>query len=179
MSNRLIPPADGMSIREMTPEEVAEATKNGSIASIDLVVPTERDALYFGVPTGVPVNPSEEVRHPDHRGYMYEDGVVSVYIPPECDNAHTYTIFSDYLPRAMRLFAAKNAAYGNASERFGVVAQYMKMVGKLDKLEKPLYEDRGLGQELEFEGVEEVLFDLIGHALETIYLYNAARENKG
>ena len=124
------------------------------------------------------MSPSEEVRQPGHRGYMYEDGVMSVYIPPECDNAHTYTIFSDYLPRAMRLFAAKNAAYGNASERFGVVAQYMKMVGKLDKLEKPLYEDRGLGQELEFEGVEEVLFDLIGHALETIYLYNAARENK-
>ena len=119
---------------------------------------------------------------PPHNGYTFEDGVMSVYIPEDHINSHTYAIFSDILPRAMQLFAAKNAAYatkdgtGNASERFGVVAQFMKMVGKLDKLEGPLFEEQGKGPELEFEPVEEVLFDLIGHALETIYLYNKGRE---
>lgn len=92
-------------------------------------------------------------------------------------------ILSEILPEMLQQFAAKSASYqrsngDNVAANFGVVGQYMKMHDKVSKLERPMFEDRGMGPDLEFEPVEEVLGDLLGHVLLAALHWRRARTQK-
>ena len=72
-------------------------------------------------------------------------------------------------------FLKKNQDYqtstGNVSENFGLMGQYMKLTDKIHKLRTPMWDDEilrqagkeGIVKELNFEGAEEILRDIIGH----------------
>lgn len=78
-------------------------------------------------------------------------------------------------------FNKKNQDYTNSggavSENFGILGQYMKLVDKVHKLRKPMWDSEivrqamNLGhvtkraEELNFEDAQEILDDIIGHAL--------------
>lgn len=98
--------------------------------------------------------------------------------------AQSREIVEMILPMVIQLFVTKSKDYElangkNVSDRWGVVGQYMKLADKVDKLERPLFIDRGKGEELKHESVEEVLMDIIGHALLTILKYNEGRAENG
>lgn len=106
-----------------------------------------------------------------------------IRIPDNLFTPQISRIFSEFLPKALDLFINKNASYqgknGNVSERFGTAGQFMKLSDKVEKLKKPLWDDRGVGEELPFEGVEEVLMDMLGHILLTADIYQKVRIEKG
>lgn len=74
-------------------------------------------------------------------------------------------IVAEILPDVIDAFINKNADYDvngtNIAEKFGLKGQYMKLHDKVMKLERPLWN----GEKLEGEQPEEVLGDLIAHAL--------------
>lgn len=79
-------------------------------------------------------------------------------------------------------FNLKNQDYtnsdGNVADNFGVMGQFMKLKDKIHKLKKPLWDNQILiqagllspkgpirPQDMNFEDAEEILDDIIGHAL--------------
>lgn len=79
-------------------------------------------------------------------------------------------------------FNLKNQDYtnsdGNVADNFGVMGQFMKLKDKIQKLKKPLWDAEIVRQAIEmglehgyvpgdmnYEGPEEILDDIIGHAL--------------
>ena len=74
-----------------------------------------------------------------------------------------------------RQFVKKNQDYNNSggavSDNFGLMGQFMKLTDKIHKLRKPMWDDeinRRAGvpvDKLHFESAEEILDDIIGHAM--------------
>ncbi|AOE44874.1 hypothetical protein BI084_gp62 [Gordonia phage Terapin] len=94
-------------------------------------------------------------------------------------------------------FVRKNADYqtstGNVSENFGLMGQYMKLTDKIHKLRKPMHDAEilrqaeGLGADVDpdlylapfqFEGTEEILRDLIGHAFLALDFIKQQKEGR-
>lgn len=90
------------------------------------------------------------------------------------------TVFN-MLPKWLGQFNRKNQDYTNSggavSDNFGILGQYMKLVDKVHKLRKPMWDGEivrqamSLGhvtkraEELNYEDAQEILDDVIGHAL--------------
>ncbi|QXO13724.1 hypothetical protein SEA_DUMPTRUCK_72 [Gordonia phage DumpTruck] len=68
-------------------------------------------------------------------------------------------------PVALENFARKNADYGDTSFDLGIAGQYAELWRKVGKLKGPMWE----GKSLEFEQMDEILQDLIGHCLLSLY----------
>ncbi|QFG10611.1 hypothetical protein PBI_LAMBO_70 [Gordonia phage Lambo] len=68
-------------------------------------------------------------------------------------------------PVALENFARKNADYGDTSFDLGIAGQYAELWRKVGKLKGPMWE----GKALEFEQMDEILQDLIGHCLLSLY----------
>ena len=100
----------------------------------------------------------------------------------EVGNLRQYAVETIQAHRVMTLvdgwfneFLKKNQDYqtstGNVSENFGLMGQYMKLTDKIHKLRTPMWDDEilrqagkeGVVKELNFEGAEEILRDIIGH----------------
>lgn len=74
-----------------------------------------------------------------------------------------------------RQFVKKSEDYNNSggavSDNFGLMGQFMKLTDKIHKLRKPMWDDeinRRAGvpvDKLHFESAEEILDDIIGHAM--------------
>jgi hypothetical protein len=95
-------------------------------------------------------------------------------VNPESPQANK--ILQEILPMVLNRFVRKNNDYTvngrNVSENFGIKGQFMKMYDKIAKLRRPLWEDGELTGD---EAAEEILEDLVGHALLTLYFL---RESK-
>lgn len=101
--------------------------------------------------------------------------------------------------RTLKLFLEKQKDYAQAdgsqvADEWGVMAQFMKMNDKLKKLRRPLYEEEILRlavkispgdfdsenpitvREFQFEGTQEILMDLIGHAWITLKMLEDREE---
>jgi hypothetical protein len=105
---------------------------------------------------------------------------ISVDIPIENWTNEVDHIFQNYLPGILQLFAAKSKDYTNgdgvgASDSLGVPGQWLKLRGKVDKLKRPLWDERGEGEEFQFESVQEVLSDIVGHVFLAKLHYERAR----
>lgn len=102
---------------------------------------------------------------------------LSIDIPAAHWTPEVEYVFHNLLPDTLRLFAAKNVDYSrtNVADEIGVAGAWLKLKGKVDKLRGPLWEDRGLGAELNFEGVHEILQDMVGHAFNAMMKYERAR----
>lgn len=74
-------------------------------------------------------------------------------------------IVDEILPEVLAGFLAKNADYGDTSFDLGVAGQYAELWRKVGKLKGAMWE----GKELEFEQVDEIISDLIGHCLLSLY----------
>lgn len=99
-----------------------------------------------------------------------EENWLSILIPSDSVGPQARRILLDIVPAALDLFIRKNASYDdgngrNISEGFGIAGQYIKLHDKVAVLRQPLWEDRGQHTEREFESVQEILFDAIGHLL--------------
>lgn len=70
------------------------------------------------------------------------------------------------LPRAVKRFLEKSADYEDLFFDLGLAGQYSDMHRKMHKLRKALWE----GEELKGEQPEEILEDLIGNCMISIYL---------
>lgn len=78
----------------------------------------------------------------------------------EGDSDELISIALRLMPEWLRLFARKNADYGSGSSfDLGVRGQYSDIHRKMIKLRRALWD----GESLAFEGVDEIINDLIGH----------------
>lgn len=102
----------------------------------------------------------------DESGHFegYEDGVLRIAIP-ENDSGQAYRIVHEIVPEVVKLFVQKNADYGDTSFDLGIKGQYAELHRKIGKLKRTMWDGNGL----KFEQTEEVLMDLIGHALLSLY----------
>lgn len=83
------------------------------------------------------------------------------------DSKELQAIATELMPAWLELFAKKNADYGAGSSfELGVKGQYSDIHRKMIKLKRALWH----GEELAFEGVEEVIQDLISHLFLTQYM---------
>jgi hypothetical protein len=74
-------------------------------------------------------------------------------------------IFSEVLPVALERFVRKNADYGSTAKFLGARGQFADINPKFWKLKRALWD----GEQLIGESTEEILYDLIGHCLLTLY----------
>jgi hypothetical protein len=74
-------------------------------------------------------------------------------------------IFKDILPAVLERFVRKNADYGDSAKFLGAKGQFADINPKFWKLYRALW----LGERLVGESVEEILHDLIGHCLLSLY----------
>lgn len=77
------------------------------------------------------------------------------------------------LPRVLAKFAAKNTQYGEASFDLGIRGQFADMHRKYVLLRKAMWDNPG--EPLEFEPLEEILGDFIGHILMTLDMLSLDR----
>lgn len=74
-------------------------------------------------------------------------------------------IFTEVLGPALERFVRKNADYGGTAKFLGARGQFADINPKFWKLKRALWD----GEKLVGESVEEILQDLIGHCLLTLY----------
>lgn len=74
-------------------------------------------------------------------------------------------IFQVILPEVLSRFVRKNADYGDTALFLGAKGQFADINPKFWKLKKALWD----GEKLHGESVKEILSDLIGHCLLTLY----------
>lgn len=86
------------------------------------------------------------------------------YISEEGDSEQLVRVALSHLPGAMAKFAAKNQDYGDTAYNLGAKGQFADINRKFYKLKRSLWED----ETLEFESVEEILEDMLGHILLTL-----------
>lgn len=77
-------------------------------------------------------------------------------------------MLNQILPRAAQRFRSKSIDYGNAFEDLGLAGQYSDMHRKMRKLRKAMWHE----EELHDEQPEEILEDLFGNILISLYLYD-------
>lgn len=70
------------------------------------------------------------------------------------------------LPEVVKRFRAKSADYGDVFKELGLAGQYSDIHRKARKLKMVMWE----GKELKGEQADEILEDLIGNCLISIYL---------
>lgn len=75
-------------------------------------------------------------------------------------------MINQILPEAMSRFRSKSSDYGDVFLDLGMAGQYSDLHRKMHKLKKFMWE----GRKLRGEPPEEVLQDLIGNALISLYL---------
>lgn len=80
------------------------------------------------------------------------------------DSRELVSIATHLMPEWLRLFAAKNADYGDGAKVLGVRGQYADINRKMLKLKRSLWD----GDQLQFEDSDEVIMDLIGHLFLTL-----------
>lgn len=80
------------------------------------------------------------------------------------DSRELVNIATHLMPEWLRLFAAKNADYGDGAKVLGVRGQYADINRKMLKLKRSLWD----GDQLQFEDSDEVIMDLIGHLFLTL-----------
>lgn len=94
-------------------------------------------------------------------------------IPGEDDSAELLAIAGTYMPEWLRLFAKKNSDYGSGSAfELGERGQYSDIHRKMIKLKRAMWD----GEELDFEGVDEIIHDLIGHLFLTLHMRSMKEE---
>lgn len=81
-------------------------------------------------------------------------------------------IFQDILPSVLDRFIVKNADYGDTASFLGAKGQFADINPKFWKLKKSLWD----GETLHGESLEEILADLIGHCLLTLYFLDTRSE---
>lgn len=112
----------------------------------------------------------------DESGHFegYEDGVLRVDLG-DCPSGQAFTIASEIFPDALKLFFQKNRDYGATSFDLGAAGQFAEIWRKVGKLKGPMWE----GKSLEFEQADEILKDLIGHCLLSLYFLRDERLKAG
>jgi hypothetical protein len=80
-------------------------------------------------------------------------------------------IFKEILPPALERFVRKNADYGDSAKFLGAKGQFADINPKFWKLYRALW----LGERLVGESVEEILDDMIGHCLLSLYFIGQER----
>jgi hypothetical protein len=76
------------------------------------------------------------------------------------------TMINQILPEAVKRFRSKSSDYGDVFRELGLAGQYSDMHRKMHKLRKVMWE----GHELKGEPPKEILQDLIGNVLISLYL---------
>lgn len=74
-------------------------------------------------------------------------------------------IFFNVIPKVIEMFLGKNQDYGDTSFELGIKGQYAELHRKMGKLKRSMWD----GEELMYEKTDEVLTDLIGHCLLSLY----------
>lgn len=83
-------------------------------------------------------------------------------------------IFKEILPAVLDRFVRKNADYGGTAHFLGAKGQFADINPKFWKLKRALWD----GERLVGESVEEILSDLVGHALLSIYFLELERQGE-
>jgi len=88
------------------------------------------------------------------------------------DSIELMNIATRLMPEWLRLFASKNADYGDGAKVLGVRGQYADINRKMLKLKRSLWD----GDKLQFEDSDEVIMDLIGHLFLTLHMIRFKEE---
>lgn len=72
-------------------------------------------------------------------------------------------------------FCKKNVDYedesGNLADELGAAGQWGDLYRKIRKLKRPMWTERGKGPKMQFEQVDEIIRDMIGHGFLAIYYH--------
>jgi hypothetical protein len=82
-------------------------------------------------------------------------------------------MINQILPEAIKRFRSKSSDYGEVFKELGLAGQYSDMHRKMHKLRKVMWE----GRSLKGEQADEILSDLFGNILISLYLL--VHENDG
>lgn len=89
------------------------------------------------------------------------------------DSTELQAIVRWLMPEWLELFAKKNSDYGAGSAfELGVRGQYSDIHRKMIKLKRAMWD----GEELKFEGSEEIIRDLIGHLFLTLHMMEVQKD---
>lgn len=94
--------------------------------------------------------------------YEVEDAVADDSLPTPLSSQASRVL--EISAEALELFLDKNRGYGNTAYNLGARGQYADMNRKFGKLKHTLWD----GNPAVGESIEEMLMDLVGHALLTI-----------
>ena len=76
-----------------------------------------------------------------------------------------YHLINVTIPDTIKMFLSKNRDYGDTSIDLGIKGQYAEIHRKVGKLKQSMWLDK----ELSYEQTDEILKDLIGHCLLSLY----------
>lgn len=88
------------------------------------------------------------------------------------DSQELRNIATQLMPEFLHLFAQKNKDYGNNAQELGLRGQFADIWRKIAKLKKSMWD----GEELLFEGTDEVIMDLIGHLFLSLNMLRVKEE---
>lgn len=88
------------------------------------------------------------------------------------DSLELRNIATHLMPEFLHLFAQKNKDYGNNAQELGLRGQFADIWRKIAKLKKSMWD----GEELLFEGTDEVIMDLIGHLFLSLNMLRVKEE---
>ena len=91
---------------------------------------------------------------------------------PAADPAYDHMV-DEILPEVVKRFLSKATDYGTTFEDLGLKGQYSDIHRKVRKLKRAMWEDKSLVG----EDPPEILADLIGNCLISLYLYGADTED--
>lgn len=110
----------------------------------------------------------------DKERALHEANKPAVFVEPTGETSVNYEflnlktqqsidIIREVLPDMLNRFLQKNADYGDEFINLGPRAEFVRIANKFGKLKQALWD----GEELQFEQVEEILDDFLGHVLLT------------
>lgn len=102
---------------------------------------------------------------------LNDSQAVSINIEDD-DSLELRNIAAMLTPEFLRLFAQKNKDYGNNAQELGLRGQFADIWRKIAKLKKSMWD----GEELLFEGTDEVIMDLIGHLFLSLNMLRVREE---
>lgn len=88
------------------------------------------------------------------------------------DSQELRNIAIQLMPEWLSLFSQKNKDYGNNAKELGLRGQFADIWRKVAKLKRSMWD----GEELQFEGTEEIIMDLIGHLFLSLNMMRVAEE---
>lgn len=139
----------------------AEFSESAQIAADEKYISQLREGVSY--PLDRVVVPSDGINRKADESFWINVGIPSDLLPQ-----HTQAILREIVGPVIQRWAMKNVEYGDTANTLGSKGQFADINRKFGKLKRLMW-DQSVPEWAISEGVEEVLQDLIGHAVLSIH----------